>query len=59
MGQTSEGVPAVLIRGLGYQRSEDGVKDYCIGVSRISLTTGLKMALVRIAYKLLRKPGKQ
>jgi len=28
MGQTSEGIPAVLIRGYKYERSDEGISDY-------------------------------
>ena len=56
MGQTSEGVPAVIIRGLKYERSDEGVKDYCMGVRKISLSVILKTILVRLVYKLFYKP---
>ena len=35
MGQTSEGIPAVLIRGLKYVRSEEGVSTYSLSPDRI------------------------
>ena len=51
MGQTAEGVPAAVIRGLKYQRSEEGVADYALGIGGISLGVLLRTLLVKLAYR--------
>ncbi len=52
MGQTNEGIPVVIVRGLKYERSDEGVKDYSMGIRRISLNVALKTILVRLIYKI-------
>ena len=59
MGQVNEEIPAVIIRGLKYERSNEGVKNYCIGLRKLSLIAVLRSALVRAIFKLLYKPSKQ
>ncbi|GAB6148716.1 coenzyme F420-0:L-glutamate ligase [Stetteria hydrogenophila] len=53
MGQTSERVPVVIVRGLRYERSSEGVKDYAINPAGITPTTILKTILARLIFKLL------
>lgn len=53
MGQTSERVPVVIIRGLKYERSDEGVKDYTIDLRGISLAAIVKTLIVKLAFKLL------
>ncbi len=52
MGQTSEGIPAVIIRGLKYEESDEGVNQYRLGVSGLSLSIILKTILVRLVHRL-------
>ena len=35
MGQTSEGIPAVIIRGLKYNRSEEGISSYILKPDKV------------------------
>jgi len=35
MGQTSEGIPAVIIRGLKYNRSEEGISSYTLSPEKV------------------------
>jgi coenzyme F420-0:L-glutamate ligase/coenzyme F420-1:gamma-L-glutamate ligase len=53
MGQTSESVPVVIVRGLKYERSDEGVKDYVIGIRGISLSVIIKTLLIKLIYRLL------
>ncbi len=57
MGQTSEGIPAVIIRGLKYERSDEGVKNYTIGMRGVSLSVVFKTIIIKLVYKLLYKHG--
>ncbi len=53
MGQTSEGVPVVIVRGLELPRVEEGVKTFCRRVSRgFALRMWLLTALVRALFSL-------
>lgn len=54
MKQSHEGVPAVLIRGLKYRRSELGVKDILITRRSGARSRLLKIALLNLVLKLLR-----
>lgn len=58
MGQTSEGIPAVVIRGLRYEVSEDGVSRYAIGFSGLSLGELLRNILVKVIYRLFWRPSR-
>ena len=53
MGQTSEGVPVAIVRGLKYEDSGEHVRDYAIGLSGIPLGVIVKTLLVKAVYKLL------
>ncbi len=53
MGQTSEGIPAVIVRGLKYEVSDEGVKDYVMGFRGLSINGLIKNALVRLIYRLM------
>ncbi len=53
MGQTSEGVPVAIVRGLKYEDSSEHVRDYAIGLSGIPLDVIVKTLLVKAVYKLL------
>lgn len=53
MGQAAEGVPAVILRGLTYERSEEGVKDYVLDIRGVGIGTVLRSAVVKLAYRLL------
>ena len=55
MGQTSEGVPVAIVRGLKYEDSGEHVRDYAIGLSGIPLGVIAKTILVKAIYKLLYK----
>ncbi len=53
MGQTSESVPAVVVRGLRYEVSDEGVKDYTIRFKGLSFKEVLRNALVKLIYRTL------
>lgn len=59
MGQTSEGIPAVLIRGYKYVRSEEGILDNELGMNRVReiireiLRSSIKILGIRWLIKLL------
>ena len=53
MGQTSEGVPAVIVRGLKYEYSDEHIQDYALGLRRIPWTVIFKTLMVKAIYKLL------
>ncbi|RLE62283.1 MAG: hypothetical protein DRJ47_10900, partial [Thermoprotei archaeon] len=55
MGQTSERVPVVIVKGLKYDVSEEGVKDYLMGFRGLRMGFLLKNFLARI---ILRFAGK-
>jgi coenzyme F420-0:L-glutamate ligase/coenzyme F420-1:gamma-L-glutamate ligase len=57
MGQTSEGIPAVIVRGLRYEVSEEGVADYAIGFRGLGFRGLLKNILVKLVYKLFWRPN--
>jgi len=57
MGQTSEGIPAVIIRGLKYEESGEGVNQYGLDVSGLSLSIILKTILVRLVHRLFYRGG--
>lgn len=52
MGQTTEGIPVVIIRGLSYERVEEGLGKYYI--PRETLQKGILLSLLHtVKYKLL------
>ena len=53
MGQTSESVPAVIVRGVKYEVSDEGVKDYAIRFRGMSLKEVFRNALVKLIYRTL------
>ena len=57
MGQTNEGIPVVIIRGLRYKESDKGVSDYTLGFRGLGLRGLLRNALARIIYRLLWRPN--
>ena len=58
MGQTSEGIPAVIVRGLRYEASDEGVSRYALGFRGLSLRGVLVNLLVKLIYKLFWRPSR-
>jgi coenzyme F420-0:L-glutamate ligase/coenzyme F420-1:gamma-L-glutamate ligase len=59
MGQTSEGVPAAIVRGLRYEASDEGVASYAIGFRGLGLRLLLKNLLIRLIYRVFWRPSRQ
>lgn len=57
MGQTSEGVPVVVVRGLSYEESEEGVSEYAAGLRGVPLGTVVRTALAKLVLRLSRLVG--
>ncbi|BEP17724.1 coenzyme F420-0:L-glutamate ligase [Pyrofollis japonicus] len=57
MGQTSEGIPVVIVRGLEYRESAEGVSDYALGFKGLGLRGLIKNLFARIIYRLFWRPS--
>ncbi|RLE98934.1 MAG: F420-dependent oxidoreductase [Thermoprotei archaeon] len=53
MKQASEGVPVVIVKGLKYRKSENGVKDVLIAGRRGTVSVLVKILLLNILLKIL------
>ena len=58
MGQTSEGIPVVIVRGLKYTVSDEGVKEYTLKLKGIPLSLLFKTLLVKLAFKILHRQNR-